>query len=367
MLIRFGPVRLTERIILMTSAATVARATAARLRIRPAPIGLTFELTHRCNLACGYCDRHKPMPNEMTRKQILRALAQFIEMGMQRINLDGGEPLAHRYVEEIVDWLVERGVSVRMNTNGILVPRKIETVRKLNRVKISLDGPRESHDVMRGQGAFDKAIAGALAAREAGVKVEFTCTVGRHNGKSLDALLDLVEELGFAVMFQPARNSLFLETDRDGSLFQLEAAAHRAAFARIEQRKRTSKAVANAWSSLRHFRAFPEEKAIPCNAGWMAATMDPEGNLYHCGDVNRSDRSNNVARLGAALAFTQLRRVGCRQCWCARTVEGNYKWAGRFDMLLPPLPSRTTVPSIKDPAILRFADSAARTRTCRKG
>jgi MoaA/NifB/PqqE/SkfB family radical SAM enzyme len=320
----------------MASAATVARAAAAWLRLQPAPLGLTFELTHRCNLACGYCDRHTPMPGEMTREQILDALAQFIEMGMIKINLDGGEPLTHRHIDEIVGWLIERGISVRMNTNGILVPRKIDTVRKLYRVKISLDGPRENHDVMRGRGAFDKAIAGALAARAAGVKVEFTCTVGRHNGKSLDALLDLVEELGFAVMFQPARNSLFLETDRDGSLFQLEAAAHRAAFAQIEQRKRTSKAVANAWSSLRHFRVFPEEKALPCGAGWTGATMDPEGNLYHCGDVNRSDRSQNVVRLGARLAFAQLRRLGCRQCWCARTVEGNYKWGGRFEMMLPP-------------------------------
>src|SRR5215831_17076210 len=165
----------------MASAATVAHAAAAWLRLRPAPIGLTFELTHRCNLACDYCDRHIPLPNEMTREQILDALAQFIELGMIKINLDGGEPLTHRHVDEIVAWLVERAISVRMNTNGILVPRKIDTVRKLYRVKISLDGPRENHDLMRGRGAFDKAIAGALAAREAGVKVEFTCTVGRHN------------------------------------------------------------------------------------------------------------------------------------------------------------------------------------------
>ncbi|MGZ5021077.1 MAG: radical SAM protein [Chthoniobacterales bacterium] len=324
----------------MASAATVARSAAAWLRLQPAPLALTFELTHLCNLACGYCDRHTPMPNEMSCEQIFHVLAEFIEMGMRKINLDGGEPLAHRHVDELVSWLCEQGVSVRMNTNGILVPRKIDVVRKLDRVKISLDGPRENHDAMRGHGAFDKAIAGALAARRAGVKVEFTCTVGRHNGKALDALLDLVEEHGFAVMFQPARNSLFLETDRDGSLFQLEAAAHRAAFARIEERKRTSRAVANAWSSLRHFRGFPEEKKLPCNAGWLDATMDPAGNLYHCGDVNRADCSQNVVRLGARAAFAQLRRIGCSQCWCARTVESNYKWGGRFDMMVPPLRAR---------------------------
>ncbi len=230
----------------------------ARMGYRPAPSALTFELTHLCNLACVYCDRHTPMPQEMTREQI----------------------------------------------------------------KISLDGLQESHD----------------AARDAGVPhVEFTCVVGRHNADKLEALVDLVEALGFTVIFQPARNSLFLDTQRDGLAWQAEVAAHRAAFAWIERRKRTSKAIANSWSSLRHFRAFPVDKPIPCSAGWIAATMEPEGNLYHCGDVNRDDRSNNVLQLGVRTAFEGLPRLGCSQCWCARTVEGNSMWGGRIDMLLPSL------------------------------
>jgi MoaA/NifB/PqqE/SkfB family radical SAM enzyme len=318
-------------------AATFLRTTAAWIGYRPAPISLTFELTHLCNLECVYCDRHTPMPAEMTRAQIFTALGEFLAMGTRKVNLDGGEPLAHRHVDEIVAWLTDRGVSTRMNTNGILVPKKIGTVRRLARVKISIDGPRECHDAARGPGSFDKAMAGALAAREAGVpSVEFTCVVGRHNAGRLDALLDLAEEYGFGVIFQPARNSLFLDTGRDGSAWQLDAAAHRATFAGLERRKRVSKAVANGWASLRHFRAFPDDRPIPCSAGWIEATMDPEGNLYHCGDVNRVDRSRNVVRLGARTAFEGLERIGCTQCWCARTVEGNYEWGGRIDMMLRP-------------------------------
>ena len=51
--------------------------------------------------------------------------------------------------------------------------------------------------------------------------------------------------------------------------------------------------------------------------------MDPEGNLYPCGNVNRDDRSNNVVRLGARTVFKRSQRLGYSQCWCARTVEGN--------------------------------------------
>ncbi len=303
---------------------------------RPSPLVLTFELSHRCNLACVYCDRHTPMPQEMSRDDIFRVLDEFIALGMWKINLDGGEPLSLGHIDDIVAWLTAHEVATHMHTNGILAPAKIRTVQRLAGVRISLDGLQEHHDAMRGPGSFEHAIKGAVAARDAGVpKVEFTCVVGRHNAHALEALIDLVEELGCSIVFQPARNSLFLDTERDGAAFQLQAPELRDAFARIEQRKRHSPAVGNQWSSLRHFRTFPQDTPLPCAAGWISVTMDPAGNLYHCGQVNRRDPSINVLRLGVRQAFKQMPRYGCTQCWCARTVEGNYQWGARVDKMVP--------------------------------
>ncbi len=126
-----------------------------------------------------------------------------------------------------------------------------------------------------------------------------------------------------------------LGSGRDGSEFVAERALLAQAFARIEARKRTSDVVANHWSSLRHFRSFPDPTPIPCAAGWINATLDPEGNLFHCGQVARGER-NNVIELGAALAFERLTRRGCSECWCARVVEENWAWGGRFDRMLSP-------------------------------
>lgn len=311
----------------------------ARLGIKPYPLSLTYEVSWRCNLACGYCDRHTPMRHELQHDQIFQALAEFHTLGMRITNLDGGEALVHRHIDEIVDWLTRKRITVTMHTNGILIPKKIETVRKLSSVKISLDGPRENHDAMRGAGSYDKALTGALAAKAEGVEVAFTCTVGRHNADTVGTLVNTAEELDIPVIFQPATNSLFLDTDRDGSAWLLESQFMQSTFARLEQIKRRSKAVGNAWSSLRHFRNFPKDTKPPCAAGWVLATMDPEGVLFQCGQVNRSNRSNNVARLGAAAAFANLNRDGCSQCWCARLVAGNYEWGMRVDQMLPPLRS----------------------------
>jgi MoaA/NifB/PqqE/SkfB family radical SAM enzyme len=178
----------------------------------------------------------------------------------------------------------------------------------------ALDGPKEAHDSMRGAGSLDSAIGGARAAIQAGVRVEFTCSVGRHNADAIEQLLDIVEGLGSSIIFQPVRNSLFVYTQRDGKAWELEHQRSLATFARIESAKRDGRAVANQWSSLRHFRRFPFEARPPCAAGWILCTMDPEGVLFHCGERDRSDRSNNVTRMGVASAFANLTKSARGQC-----------------------------------------------------
>ncbi len=160
----------------------------------------------------------------------------------------------------------------------------------------------------------------------------------------------MAEELDIPVIFQPALNSLFLETRRDGSKWQPDAQAIRDAFLHIEEIKRRSKAVGNEWSSLRHFRTFPEDTKPPCAAGSVLATMDPEGVLFQCGQVNRQDRSNNTVSLGVAAAFANLNRDGCGQCWCARLVEGNYQWGMRVDRMFPPARVAETGDHVLQPA-----------------
>jgi MoaA/NifB/PqqE/SkfB family radical SAM enzyme len=280
------------------------------------------------------------MPNELDRGAIFKALGEFYELGMRDVSLDGGEPLAHRHVDAIVEWLVRRRVTVAMNTNGSLVRCKLPLVRKLSLVKISLDGPADAHHAARGDGSLADALTGARVVQQAGVRVEFACTLGRRNVDRIEELLAITEPMGMPVIFQPALNSLFQWSRRNGSAWCLDASASRAALARIEELKRRGRGVGNGWSSLRHFRRLPEETRLPCAAGWVFCTMDPEGVLFSCDQVDRSDRSNDVVRLGVARAFQNLSRSGCGECWCARLVEENYLWGCRFNTMLPPSPSR---------------------------
>jgi MoaA/NifB/PqqE/SkfB family radical SAM enzyme len=317
-------------------ATSLSRVLSARFLGTYVPMSVGFEITHLCNLACDYCDRHTPLPNEMALEQIIAALQGFQRIGMREISLDGGEPLAHKRIDDVAEFLFERGVVVRCNTNGILVKKKAHIVKRFAKVKISLDGPPDIHDGARGERAFKRAVEGAREAAALGVPVEFTCVVGRHNAHAIEELMTIVAETGFPIIFQPARESLFVGQNGPGRDFQLDHAGIQKAFARIEHYKRSGGPVLNGWSSLRHFRNFPNDTPIPCAAGRINVTMDPEGNLYHCGQIDRTDKSNNVVRLGVEEAFRRLSRDGCSQCWCARVVEENYAWGGRFDKWIPP-------------------------------
>jgi MoaA/NifB/PqqE/SkfB family radical SAM enzyme len=315
---------------------TAMQLMAARAHLRPVPLVLEYELTHLCNLRCTYCDRHTPQPGELTREQIFQVLQDFHALGTRHVSLDGGEPLAHPAFDEIVDWLTEHGLRVQVNSNGILVPRHLAALGRVKLLKISLDGPAIQHDAMRGEGAFARATRGVFAARNAGIAVELRCVLGSHNHKQVDALLDLIEswKLGVGMMFQPARSSLF--SGGEGAqpwLLQRQDMAR--AFARVEARKRAGSPVLNRWGSLKHFRNFPKDATLPCAAGWIKATMDPSGNLHHCGMVPRvPDARRNVLHAGARAAFAALPRTGCEQCWCARAVEGNQAWGGKLITLL---------------------------------
>ena len=73
-------------------ASVIARGALARFGVKPYPLGLTYEVTWLCNLACSYCDRHTPMARELTREQIFTALEEFYALGMRDVSLDGWLP-----------------------------------------------------------------------------------------------------------------------------------------------------------------------------------------------------------------------------------------------------------------------------------
>lgn len=119
-------------------------------------IKLDGNLTDRCNLKCDHCCFecciNHPMP-EMTLTEIVDLLTLFKDLGGERIDLTGGEPLMRKDIDQIVWAAKDLAIKVELVTNGTLLTRKrLERYRdwEMEGVAVSLDGSSfEKHAAIR--------------------------------------------------------------------------------------------------------------------------------------------------------------------------------------------------------------------------
>ena len=140
---------------------------------------LRLSVTDRCNLRCTYC-----MAEEMTflpKQQILSleelhdTAAAFVELGIRKIRLTGGEPLIRRNIVKLVGLLTALpGLDeVTMTTNGLLLPTMAQPLKEagLSRLNISIDSLKsERFKQLTRVGNLEEVIAGINAATVAGFK-----------------------------------------------------------------------------------------------------------------------------------------------------------------------------------------------------
>lgn len=107
---------------------------------------LRISLTDSCNFRCAYC-----MPNEeievlphshlMSTAEIDQIAGIFVEQGIKKIRLTGGEPLVRKEFPDILKSLSKYPVELTMTTNGILVHKHIEAMKAagMRSLNVSLD------------------------------------------------------------------------------------------------------------------------------------------------------------------------------------------------------------------------------------
>lgn len=109
---------------------------------------LRISLTERCNLRCQYCMPEEGIdltPNDkiLTRQEIHKIAKLFVDAGVDKIRLTGGEPLVRKDIEDIAADLgsLPGLKTLAMTTNGIVLARKLPALHKagLNLLNISLD------------------------------------------------------------------------------------------------------------------------------------------------------------------------------------------------------------------------------------
>ena len=163
---------------------------------------LRLSVTDRCDLRCTYCMAEKmtflPKNDVLSLEEMLTLSRAFIERGVRRIRLTGGEPL----VRKNILWLIERLGheidagrldEVTLTTNGTQLPHLASKLYSagVRRVNVSLDtlDPTRFSDITR-RSKLETVLEGIEAAKAAGLKVKINTVAMR--GKNEDELPDLL-------------------------------------------------------------------------------------------------------------------------------------------------------------------------------
>jgi cyclic pyranopterin phosphate synthase len=156
---------MTEKIILLNDGRSQAPAIPATLEPPTGSVqdrfarplhDLRISITDRCNFRCVYCMpkevfdkdyQYLPHDSLLTFEEITRIARLFIEHGVEKIRLTGGEPLLRKNVEKLIEMLAGlrtvsgRPLDLTLTTNASLLARKARSLKDagLQRVTVSLD------------------------------------------------------------------------------------------------------------------------------------------------------------------------------------------------------------------------------------
>src|SRR5512147_904228 len=145
---------------------------------------LRISVTDRCNFRCVYC-----MPKEvfgpdyqflhrdqiLTFEEITRLARIFVDHGVRKIRLTGGEPLVRRDLHLLVGMLAEiPDLDLTLTTNGALLARQARALKDagLKRVTVSLDSLDD--EVFKAMNDVDFPVAGVIDAMDAAAAVGLT-------------------------------------------------------------------------------------------------------------------------------------------------------------------------------------------------
>lgn len=154
---------------------------------------LRISVTDRCNYRCVYCrtGNEGPQFSELPIADYLRMARAFVDLGIQKVRLTGGEPLLRRGLAELVSELARLRtrpddglLDLAMTTNGHLLEGQAENLKRagLTRVTVSMDAVDSETftRITRTPDSFAKVQRGILAAQEAGLgPVKINCVLLR--------------------------------------------------------------------------------------------------------------------------------------------------------------------------------------------
>jgi len=319
---------------------TGARLASAVILGRGVPFQVTISVTYRCNKKCVYCSLPDHPVSELEATEWRAILARLKRAGTRRILLYGGEPLLRDDIGELVGFARDIGLRVGLATNGSLVPDRIDAIRKLHSLTVSLDGRPASQDRTRGRGSHEEALRAVDCARRCGVPVKVNAVLCADNANDLPWLLEFSAKKRLPLVLniirsettgyhgQAERHRLENETIRD--MLRTIADATRThpllVFSRYsyETARKWPDFTKDRWTGGRSSARPPGPR---CSAGRFHCMIAADGRLYPCPQTMGLYPAKSVLEDGLEAALKLAGSHDCLACPSSCQIEMNATFA----------------------------------------
>lgn len=160
-------------------------------------------LTRKCNLSCSHCIRSSDSSfSEFISFDLATSVISQIadDNSAASMLISGGEPTLHPRFFDIVEYATSRLKTIMINTNGLSLNRLLilRTLKNVPKIQISVDGFRDSHEIIRGKCTYDVTLRN-IALLAADFDLTVSTTVSNKN-------IDTIHRLDYDLASIPFNN-----------------------------------------------------------------------------------------------------------------------------------------------------------------
>lgn len=294
------------------------------------PLTISYLSTYQCNQKCQYCDWTKMNLHCLQTSQAIKLIQDFKKNGVVKLGFAGGESLCREDIDVLLQCSHECGLITSVSSNGREISKHINAIVKyVDVVQISLDGPENIHDELRGVGSYKYAIQSIQLLRNHHVDVIVNMVLTKKNIQYINYVIKIAERYKCKVLFQPV---FYYDISESAANIQTLKPSYHEMYNAIEyliQKKRTSKSISNSIIFLKYVQdTWERKKAVKCYANTLFCAIDPLGHIHPCCFDNISCHDANAATLGFKLAFMNCKNntftKECKGCYCNAYMEANF-------------------------------------------
>ena len=170
---------------------------------------LRVSVTKRCNLNCSYCGAGKEKEEgELSAEQIEKIVKAFVDCGITKVRLTGGEPLVRKDICDIAQRIsrIDGIKKLALTTNGIRLKELAKPLKDagVTAINISLDTTdEEQYKMLTGYDGLKKVFEGIDECERTGLSpIRLNAVLIRgQNDSSAESLIDIAKERKIDVRF----------------------------------------------------------------------------------------------------------------------------------------------------------------------